>query len=116
MPNLIESRSSYGDLIKGVGIQFMEVFNEEKEAYVSPLGEMLVNPKNKKTALIKEKTTDGAKVHFEGKTGTQLTTLTAEGADYATDTRYFGYRTDMIPQKFTNSVSVTEEAREDTDR
>lgn len=116
MPALIETRASYGDLVKGVGIDFMEVFNEEKEAYVSPLGEMLVNPKNAKTALIKEKTTDAAKIHFEGKSGTKLTTLTAEGADYAVDVRYFGYRTDMVPQKFTNSVSVTEEAREDVDR
>lgn len=116
MANLIESRSSYGDLVKGVGIDFMEVFNETKDAYVNPTGEMLVNPKNKATALIKDVPTDAAKVHFEGKSGTKLTTLTSEGADYATDVRYFGYRTDMVPQKFTNSVSVTEEAREDVDR
>lgn len=116
MGNLIEMRGSYGDLIKGVGIDFMEVFNDVQDAYVDPMGEMVVNPRNKGTALIKEFTTTAAKVHFSGKTGVGLTKLTAEGADWAVDSRIFGYRTDVVPQKYTNSVSVTEEAREDVDR
>ncbi len=112
----VETRSTRGELIKGVGIQFMDAFADIENAYVEPFGEMLVQKGQKGTALAKIESTDAAIVHFTGISGNKLTVPTAEGSDYAEDRRYYGYKTSMAPQKFTNSVAVTEEAMEDTDR
>jgi len=112
----VDSRSTRGELIKGVGIEFMDVYAEIKDAYVEPFGEMLVQKGNKGTAIAKVVSTDAAQVHFSGVSGTKLTVATAEGDNYAEDRRFYGYKSIMVPQKFTNSVAVTEEAREDTDR
>jgi hypothetical protein len=114
--SLQETRSGLGELIKGVGVQFQAVFNETNEAYVSPMAEMLVTAGVKSSSIFKEMATDASIVHFTGKTGVGLTSLTGEGDDFAVDQRYFGYRTDMAPQKFTNGLAVTMEARDDVDR
>lgn len=112
----VETRSIRGELIKGVGIQFMDVFNDVDKEYVEPFGEMLVQKGQKGSALAKVKDTDAAIVHFTGASGTKQTVATAEGDNFAEDRIYYGYKTSMSPQKFTNSVAVTEEAREDSDR
>lgn len=116
MANFMETRSALGELIEGVGVKFQKVANEVEDAYVSPLGEMLVTAGVKSSALFKEKNITGSIIHFTGKTGVGLTQLTGEGSDMKTDQRYFGYRTDMAPQKFTSGIAVTMEARDDTDR
>lgn len=112
----VETRSTRGELIKGVGIQFMDVFADIENSYVEPFGEMLVQKGRSGSSLAKVISTDAAMIHFTGVSGNKLTVATAEGSDYAEDRRYYGYKTTMAPQKFTNSVSVTEEAREDSDR
>jgi len=116
MPNFLEQRSGLGELIEGVGVRFAKVFNETDEAYVSPLGEMLVTAGVKSSSIFKEETVSGAIVHYTGKTGTSLTQLTGENSDFRIDQRLFGYRTSASPQKFTNGVAVTLEARDDLDR
>lgn len=116
MADFLETRSSLGELIEGVGVEFQKVFNETDEAYISPMGEMLVTAGVKTSSIFKEDTVEGAVVHYTGKTGVNLTQLTGEGADMFIDQRYFGYRTDVAPQKFTSGIAVTMEARDDLDR
>ena len=116
MSDFLETRSSLGELIEGVGVQFQKVFNETDDAYISPLGEMLVSAGVKSSSIFKVDTVTGSIVHYTGKTGVALTQLTGEGADMFIDQRYFGYRTDVAPQKFTSGIAVTMEARDDLDR
>ena len=116
MSNFLETRSSLGELIEGVGVRFNKVFNETDDAYVSPLGEMMVTAGVKSSSVFKEESVTGSVIHFTGKTGVSLTQLTGEGDDMKIDQRYFGYRTDVAPQKFSNGIAVTMEARDDADK
>lgn len=116
MADFLETRSSLGELVEGVGVKFNKVFNETDTAYVSPMGEMLVSAGVKSSAIFKEETVTGSIIHFTGKTGVSLTQLTGEGADMKIDQRFYGYRTDVAPQKFSNGIAVTMEARDDVDR
>ncbi len=116
MSSFLETRANLGELIEGVGVKFQKVFNETDEAYVSPLGEMLVTAGVKSSSIFKEESITGSIVHYTGKTGVNLTQLTGEGDDMKIDQRFFGYRTDVAPQKFSNGIAVTMEARDDLDR
>jgi hypothetical protein len=90
MSNFLETRSSLGELIEGVGVKFQKVFNEADEAYVSPLGEMLVTAGVASSSIFKEESVTGSIIHFTGKTGVSLTQITGEGSDFKIDQRYFG--------------------------
>jgi len=109
----LETRAQYGELIKGVGVQFMDVHNQSKDSYSLSLDDAVGQAGNKKSALFKQVPTSAAKVHFTGKSGTNYLQDTAEGADFASDSRQTLYKTSIAPRKFTQSVSVTYEAMED---
>lgn len=110
-----ELRSNLGELVRGVGVRFANVYNEATDAYVSPLGEMLATAGVKSSSVFKVENVKDAIVHFTGKTSVGLTTVTGEDAAFNVDKRYFGYRTDASPQKFTNGLAISLEAQEDTD-
>lgn len=111
----VENRSSYGELIKGVGVQFMDVYNQSLNSYSLAMDDMVAQPGNKLTALAKVQNTDQAVVHFLQKTGVNYPSVTAEGASFNTDSRLLGYKTSVTPQLFSQSVSVTYQAIEDRD-
>ena len=109
----VESRSSYGELVKGVGVQFMDVYNQSMNSYSLAVDNLVGEEGNKMTRLAKVETTDQALVHFLQKTGTTYPVITPEGDAFASDSRLLGYKTSITPQKFTQSVSVTYEALQD---
>lgn len=111
------NRANLGGLIAGVDVKFGNVFNEAMAAYgKNYFLDAYAEPENKSTALFKEETTDKAVETYESITTASKTKLTAEGADFKEDRIYVGYRTVAAPVKYTNSVSVTMEARDDVDR
>ena len=57
MPVSLENSSTYGELERGVGVQFLEVFNQSANTYSSALNDAVAQPGNKLTALAKQKTT-----------------------------------------------------------
>lgn len=109
----IETRSSYGELVKGVGVQFLDVFNQSQNSYSLAMDDMIAQEGNKMTALAKQVTTDQAVVHYIQKTGVSFLQVTPEGAAFNSDSRILGYKTSVTPQKFTQSVSVSYEAMQD---
>lgn len=111
----IETRSSYGELVKGVGVQFLDVFNQSLNSYSLAINEMYAQPGNKATSLAKQLTTDKATEHFLQKTGTSYPSVTAEGSAFASDSRLISYKTSVSPQLFSNSVSVSYQAIQDRD-
>lgn len=111
----VESRSSWGELIKGVGVQFLDVFNQSLESYSLAMDDMLAQQGNTRTSLAKQMTTDKAIEHFIQKTGTNFLLTTTEGASFNSDSRLLGYKTSVTPQLFSQSVSVTYQAMQDRD-
>lgn len=102
-------------MIKGVGVQFLDVFNQALLNYSLAIDEMLAQPGNKYTSLAKSVTTDQGQVHFQNKTGTNYPVVTVEGAAFAQDSRLLAYKTTVVPQLWSNSVTVTYQALEDRD-
>lgn len=111
----VESRSTYGELVKGIGVQFLDVFNQSMDSYSMAMDEMLSIAGNKYTALAKQLTTDKAVEHFVQKTGTNYLSVTAEGDAFNSDSRIIGYKTSVTPQLWSQSVSVTYQAIQDRD-
>jgi hypothetical protein len=111
------NRANLGGLIAGVDVKFGDVFNEAMIAYGKDFFlDAYAQPERKDTAIFKEESTEKAVETYEGITTAGKTKLTAEGASFKEDRVYVGYRTAAAPVKYTNSVSVTMEARDDVDR
>lgn len=111
----IESRSTWGELIKGVTAEFGEVYNQAKDSYSLALDDAVATPGNKMSALFKQKTSDKSKERTVTKTGTGYLIPTAEGVDFAQDQRFPGYTTEWQFAKFTNGVTCTLENMQDRD-
>lgn len=111
----IETRSTWGDLVKGVSAKFAQVFNESKNSYSLALDDMVGTAGNKQTALFKQTTTDQARERTVLKTGINYLVNTAEGADFFQDSRTPGYTTTWIPQKYSQSVALSLEMLQDGD-
>jgi hypothetical protein len=111
----IESKSSYGELVKGVGVQFMDVFNQSMDSYSLAMNDMVAQQGNKLSSLAKQLNTDKSTEHFIQKTGVNYLGITAENASFNSDSRLLGYKTSVAPQKFTQSVTVSYEAMKDSD-
>jgi hypothetical protein len=111
----VENRSSYGELVKGVGVQFMDVFNQSMLSYSSAMNDMVAVNGNKLTAVAKQMKTDKAVEHFVQKTGVNYLQTTTEGAAFNSDSRILAYKTSVTPQLFSSSVSVTYQAVQDSD-
>lgn len=111
----VESRSSYGELVRGVGVQFLDVFNQAKESYSLAMDSMYAQPGNKYTALAKQLKTNDSKVHLIQKTGINYLQPTDEGAAFNSDSRILGYKTSIAVRDWSQSVSVTRDAIKDSD-
>lgn len=111
----LETRSSYGELVKGVGVQFLDVFNQSTNSYSLAMDDMVAEAGNSYTKLAKQITTSDAVVHYIQKTGVNYPSVTDEGAAFNSDSRILGYKTSVTPQLFSQSVSVTYQAIEDRD-
>jgi len=114
MPSVsIETRSTYGELVKGIGVQFLDVYNQSLNSYSLAMDDAVAQPGNKLSSLAKQLTTEKAVEHFIQKTGVNYPSVTAEGAAFNQDSRILGYKTSMTPQLFSQSVSVTYQAMQD---
>ena len=89
----VETRSSMGELIKGVGVQFLDVFNQSLESYTLAMDDMIADKGSKRAALAKQLTTDKGTEHFIQKTGTAYLETTPEGSAFNSDSRLLGYKT-----------------------
>ena len=111
----IETRASWGELIKGVGVQFAEVFNQGLNSYSMAVDDALATPGNKLSALAKQLPTDKAVEHYIQKTGLNYLSVTPEGKAFNSDSRILGYKTSVTSQLFSSSVTVSYQAVEDRD-
>ena len=111
----IEQRSTWGDLVKGVSAKFAKVYNQSLESYSLALNDAVATAGNKQTSVFKQMTSDKSKEKTVTKSGVGYMTLTPEGQAYASDSRQPGYTTTFQFQKFTNSITVTEEQLDDKD-
>jgi len=113
---LVETRATWGESwIKGVGAKFAEVENQAEQAYSLAIDSALGVEQNNHTALFKKRTSDKSRETLTNKTGVGYPTLTAEGTDYAVDSRIPGYKTEFNFIKKTSSVEITEEEKDDLD-
>lgn len=105
-----------GELIKGVGVQFLDVFNQSLESYSLAMDDMVADKGGKQRgALAKQMTTDKATEHFIQKTGSAYLETTAEGVAFNSDSRLLGYKTSVSPQLFSQSVTVSYQNMMDRD-
>lgn len=111
----LETRASYGELVKGVGVQFAEVYNQSLDSYSLAMNDMVAEPGNKFSALAKQVTTDASVIHNIQKTGVNYLAVTNEGAAFNSDSRLLGYKTSVTPQLWSQSISVTYQAIMDRD-
>lgn len=111
---VIETTATLGsDFIKGLEPKLREIQNQVDQAYVQSFESALGVEANNMTSIFKKMTTDQARETFTGKSGLAYASLTAEGADYHSDSRSSTYLTQFNPKKFTNSITITEEDRDD---
>ncbi len=86
----VESTAQYGELIKGVGVKFMEVYNQSLSSYSNAVDEIMGVPGNKATLLFKSVQTSDKVVHFLQKTGVGYLQLFGEGEAIPQDSRILG--------------------------
>lgn len=115
MPVSIENSSTYGELERGVGVRFLEVFNQASNSYSNVIDNLMSQEGNKMTSLCKKISTNDQVVHFLQKTGLAYPTVFAEGAAIPSDSRILGYKTSMTPQLQGSSIVVTQRALKDRD-
>lgn len=109
----IETRATWGELIKGVGVQFAEVFNQSLGSYSMAVDDAIATPGNKASLLAKQIPTDKAVEHYVQKTGLNYLAVTPEGSAFNADSRILGYKTSVTNQLFSSSVTVSYQAVED---
>lgn len=109
----VETTSTWGELIKHVGVQFAEVYNQSLESYSLAMDDMVAQQGNKLTSVAKNTPADGKVVHFIQKTGVGYPVVTDENSAFHKDSRILGYKTSVTIVKFTNAVDVTLEAMKD---
>ncbi len=112
----IENSSSYGELERGVGVRFLELFDQTKLSYSSIVDNKMTSEGNKMmSGFCKKIDTKDQVVHFLQKTGFAYPSVFAEGAAIPQDSRLLGYKTSMTPQFTGDSVTVTKRAIQDRD-
>lgn len=112
--SVIETRATLGaDFIKGLSADLFDVMNQADMAYSLSIDSALGVEANQMTRLWKEDKSTKARETISGKTGIGKLQLTGEGEDYKSDSRAATFRTQFNFVKFTSSITVTEEDRED---
>ena len=111
---VIETRATLGaDFIKGLSADLYDVVNQADMAYSLSIDSALGVEANQMTRLWKEDKSTKARETISGKTGIGKLQITGEGEDYKSDSRSATYRTQFNFVKFTSSITVTEEDRDD---
>jgi phage major head subunit gpT-like protein len=100
----METRSTWTDLIAGVGLQISEVFDQGQEEYTPGISNVLI-----------QTTGTGAERHFSGKTGLGRLSLFEEGDDIAVKRRYKTYKTSISYNFYGEAIQVTKAEIEDRD-
>lgn len=100
----MESRSNWTDLIKGVGLEIMEVFDQGDEEYVPGI-----------FSVLNEKNTENAEDNFTGKTGFGRLQNFDDGDNVPTLKRSKTYTTKVLSNNYGGSVEVTKNQIEDRD-
>ncbi len=100
----MENRSTWTDLIAGVGLQIAEVFDQGQEEYTPGINQVLI-----------QTTGTGAERHFTGKTGLGRLTRYDEGDDIAIKRRYKTYETHIAYNFYGEAIQVTKAMIEDRD-
>ena len=112
--SVVETRGTWGDgFIKGLAAKFFEVENQADQAYSLGINSATGVEANNYTRLFKEKSSDKARETITNKTGVGYPRLTDEGDDYYADSRLPGYKVQFNFKKFTSSIEVTEEEKDD---
>ena len=110
----IETRATLGDsFTKGLAAKLYDIRNQSDLAYTTAFSAALGVENNTFTKLFKTEKSDQARETISGKTGVGYGTETAEGSDFASDSRVAGYTTQFNFKKLTNGITVTLEDRED---
>jgi len=112
--SVIETRATLGDsFIKGLSAKLYDIKNQADLAYSLAMPSALGVENNTFTGLFRTLKSDAAREEIASKTGTGYGTITAEGADFASDSRVAGYTTQFNFKKLTNGITITLEDRED---
>lgn len=101
---MLENKGIWTDLIKGVGLQIAEVFDQGQEEYIPGLGN-----------VVKSTSTDQGQVNYTGKTGIGELQRFNEGDDLPGGRRYKTYTTKVVPNDYGKFVDVTAQAILDRD-
>ncbi len=109
MSSVIETRATLGaEFIKGLTAKVYDIQNQVDQAYSLEINSALGTEKNKFTSLFKTLKSDKARETIISKTGLGYATQTAEGADFASDSRIGGYKTEFdFSYLKTNGVTIT---------
>ena len=114
MSQVIETRATLGaDFIKGLAPKLFDVKNQADDAYSLAMPSALGVEANNFTSLWKQNKSDAAQETIASKTGVNKLELTGEGEDYKSDSRSSSYKTVFKFAKFTKSITITEEDRDD---
>jgi len=100
----IETRGTWTDLIKGVGLQIAEVFDQGQEEYISGIG-----------SVLNVTSGDVAQKNFTGKTGIGRISKFDDGDDLPGGRRYKTYTTSVVYNNYGKFVDVTKNQIEDRD-
>lgn len=91
-----ELQSSWGNAVRGVGVQFREFFSQNNLAYTKPW-----------EPVVKSKTSDKAQEVTSGKTGAGTLTLFDEGSSIPKANRYKLYDTTFTHRQYGKQIEVT---------
>lgn len=111
----IENSSSYGELIRGVGVQFQDVYNQRKMTYSKAIDNLMAEEGNKATRLCRKEKTNAKIVHYLQRTGTAYPSVFGEGSSIPVDTRLMGYKTSLTIQDYGLQIPITDDAMMDND-
>jgi len=110
----IETRATLGDsFMKGLSAKLYDIKNQSDLAYTTAFSSALGVENNMFTQLFKTESSNQSREQIDGKTGVGYSTDTAEGADFASDSRAAGYTTQFNFRKLTNGITITLENRLD---
>lgn len=94
----METTSTYSDLIKGVEIEFADIYVQNKDYYKTSLLE---------TGIFKQMSDAEARKVFYSRPGTGFLQGNNQGGDVNKKTRHPGYKTEAIPHNYDGGVDVT---------
>lgn len=101
---MTESRGTWTDLVMGVGLEIMEVFDQGQEEYIPGINKVLI-----------QTTGEGAQRNFSGKTGAGRLKSFDDGDNIKQTRRYKTYTTQVEYTNYGEFVEVTKNQIQDRD-